>query len=219
MKVGIVGSSGGSVAKEVVTALNSRIDFSIVSDRRCGLEALATSFDLPFLRVVEPDNYRFSAKAAEFFDAQGGADVVLLFYSRLVTEELFERHLTFNVHPSKLPEYRGFRAVERAYADRVCQLGATLHIVDETVDDGPIVAQVVNRLVAGTSLQNMLRLSFAQKIHLCLHLMSLLLLTEGEVRDRDFFRSRTAINPSIEDSVLSAYFGALLDREELHYMS
>ncbi|MCC5949984.1 MAG: phosphoribosylglycinamide formyltransferase, partial [Nitriliruptoraceae bacterium] len=47
-----------------------------------------------------------------------------------------------NVHPSLLPAFRGAHAVRDALAYGVSVTGVTVHLVDEEVDHGPIVAQV-----------------------------------------------------------------------------
>ncbi|MFL5777326.1 MAG: bifunctional phosphoribosylaminoimidazolecarboxamide formyltransferase/IMP cyclohydrolase [Chloroflexota bacterium] len=46
-----------------------------------------------------------------------------------------------NVHPSLLPAFPGARAVADALAHGVAVTGATVHLVDDTLDGGPIVAQ------------------------------------------------------------------------------
>ena len=51
-----------------------------------------------------------------------------------------------NIHPSLLPHYGGkgmygMRVHRAVFADKVGQSGATVHIVNEHYDDGPIIAQ------------------------------------------------------------------------------
>jgi phosphoribosylglycinamide formyltransferase-1 len=46
-----------------------------------------------------------------------------------------------NVHPSLLPAFPGTDAVRQALAHGVKVAGATIHVVDEGLDSGPIVAQ------------------------------------------------------------------------------
>jgi phosphoribosylglycinamide formyltransferase-1 len=46
-----------------------------------------------------------------------------------------------NTHPSLLPAFRGAHAVREALAYGVKITGSTVHLVDEQVDHGPIVAQ------------------------------------------------------------------------------
>ena len=46
-----------------------------------------------------------------------------------------------NIHPSLLPAFPGLGAYEQAFAAGVPESGVTVHIVDEKIDNGPIVAQ------------------------------------------------------------------------------
>jgi phosphoribosylglycinamide formyltransferase-1 len=46
-----------------------------------------------------------------------------------------------NVHPSLLPAFPGANAMEDAYSAGVAETGVTVHLVDEVLDGGPIVAQ------------------------------------------------------------------------------
>ena len=45
------------------------------------------------------------------------------------------------MHPSLLPSFPGAHAVEEQLAAGVRESGATVHLVDEGVDSGPILAQ------------------------------------------------------------------------------
>jgi phosphoribosylglycinamide formyltransferase-1 len=62
---------------------------------------------------------------------------------QLLTPSFLERFpdAVVNVHPSLLPSFPGAHAVEDQLAAGVRESGATVHIVDEGVDSGPILAQ------------------------------------------------------------------------------
>jgi phosphoribosylglycinamide formyltransferase-1 len=67
--------------------------------------------------------------------------VVLAGFMRLLGPETVRRWPMLNVHPSLLPAFPGVRAVTQALAHGVKVTGVTVHLVDEGVDSGPIVAQ------------------------------------------------------------------------------
>jgi phosphoribosylglycinamide formyltransferase-1 len=46
-----------------------------------------------------------------------------------------------NMHPALLPLYPGAHAVRDALADGAVVTGASIHVVDEDVDTGPVIAQ------------------------------------------------------------------------------
>jgi len=77
------------------------------------------------LRAVEPDM------------------VVLAGYMRIVGPEVLRAFpgRILNTHPSLLPAFPGVRAVADALAHGVAVTGCTVHVVDATLDGGPIVAQ------------------------------------------------------------------------------
>ncbi|HEV3475275.1 MAG TPA: phosphoribosylglycinamide formyltransferase [Actinomycetota bacterium] len=71
--------------------------------------------------------------------------VCLAGYMRIVGPELVREYWgrMLNVHPSLLPAFPGARAVRDALAWGAKVTGCTVHLVDEEVDHGPIVAQEV----------------------------------------------------------------------------
>jgi len=54
--------------------------------------------------------------------------------------EAFRGHI-LNVHPSLLPAFAGLRAQKQALMHGVKVSGATVHLVEEGLDSGPIVLQ------------------------------------------------------------------------------
>ncbi|MEI7742447.1 MAG: bifunctional phosphoribosylaminoimidazolecarboxamide formyltransferase/IMP cyclohydrolase [Chloroflexota bacterium] len=69
--------------------------------------------------------------------------VVLAGYLRMIgpkTLEAFPERI-LNVHPSLLPSFPGLHGIRDAIAAKVALTGVTVHLVDATLDGGPIVAQ------------------------------------------------------------------------------
>lgn len=56
-----------------------------------------------------------------------------------------------NIHPSLLPAFPGAHAVRDALAAGESVTGATVHLVDEGVDTGPVIRQQEIAIPAGTS--------------------------------------------------------------------
>ncbi len=50
----------------------------------------------------------------------------------------FENRI-INIHPSLLPKYKGLNALKRAYDNNECEVGVTIHYVDDTLDGGKII--------------------------------------------------------------------------------
>jgi len=73
-----------------------------------------------------------------------GADFVRHYQGRLV-----------NVHPSLLPAFPGLHTHARALAAGCRFAGATVHLVTEVLDEGPILAQAVVPVLAGDTAQEL----------------------------------------------------------------
>jgi phosphoribosylglycinamide formyltransferase 1 len=83
------------------------------------------------------------AAMAEWLEQHGVELVVLAGYMHVLTAAFLERFpdRVVNVHPSLLPDFPGAHPVEDQLAAGVRESGATVHLVDEGVDTGPILAQ------------------------------------------------------------------------------
>jgi methionyl-tRNA formyltransferase len=67
--------------------------------------------------------------------------VVVCDYGLLIPNELLERALWLNVHPSLLPRWRGAAPVERALLAGDDETGVTIHRTVEALDAGPVAAR------------------------------------------------------------------------------
>ena len=64
-------------------------------------------------------------------------------YMRIVGETLLGRYggRILNIHPALLPSFKGAHAIDDAFAFGVKVFGVTVHLIDNTIDGGTIVAQ------------------------------------------------------------------------------
>ena len=71
--------------------------------------------------------------------------IVLAGYLRILSTDFVQRFAgrLVNIHPSLLPAFAGLRTHRQALAAGVKVHGATVHLVTEALDSGPILAQAV----------------------------------------------------------------------------
>ena len=67
--------------------------------------------------------------------------VVVCAYGLLIPNELLDRALWLNVHPSLLPRWRGAAPIERAIMAGDDETGVTIHRTVEALDAGPLAAR------------------------------------------------------------------------------
>jgi phosphoribosylglycinamide formyltransferase-1 len=140
--IGVVASSGGSAIFALLPYIRAHdAELIVATDRPCGIEEKCAMHGVIHQRFHYHDKVAFSQAVADFFLSKH-VDIVLLYYLRLVGQPLHTRFPTINFHPSLLPEFRGLNALARARKANSEFVGATAHIVDETMDGGPIIAQL-----------------------------------------------------------------------------
>ncbi|OLD24086.1 MAG: phosphoribosylglycinamide formyltransferase [Chloroflexi bacterium 13_1_40CM_3_65_12] len=146
MKLGVAVSGKGSNLRNLV---DLGFDVVAVATNRpsCGGAAFARQRRIP---VGELSLKRFASEEArdaamrDFFRSHDVELVVDAGYDRIHTRPFLEgyRGRIINVHPSLLPEFGGsMDAVEQALRSGVPVTGATVHLVTEDLDAGPILAQ------------------------------------------------------------------------------
>ncbi len=112
-----------------------------------GLQA-ARALGLP-TEVVDgrahPERAGREAALAECIDRHRADIVVLAGYMRILSPEFVQRYAgrMVNIHPSLLPSFPGLHTHRRALEAGVTAHGATVHLVSDALDGGPILAQAV----------------------------------------------------------------------------
>jgi phosphoribosylglycinamide formyltransferase-1 len=151
MKLGILISGRGSNMVAIAEAArDGRIPDSevavVISDQADapGL-ARAAELGLP-TQVIEKKGRKRADHDAEIvaaLRAHGVELVCLAGYMRLLSPAFIAayRGRILNIHPSLLPAFPGLHAQRQALAHGVKITGCTVHLVDEGLDTGPILAQ------------------------------------------------------------------------------
>lgn len=69
--------------------------------------------------------------------------IFLAGYMRIISPYFLENYkkTILNLHPSLLPKYKGKDAIEQAYKAQECEIGISIHYVNEELDGGEVIAQ------------------------------------------------------------------------------
>ncbi len=83
--------------------------------------------------------------------------VVLAGFMRILKGEFLRHyeHRVVNIHPSLLPAFPGLEAWKQALEYGVKQTGCTVHLVDQGIDTGPIIAQEAVPVHSGDSAETL----------------------------------------------------------------
>jgi phosphoribosylglycinamide formyltransferase 1 len=143
--IGVLASGEGSNLQALVDA---GLPIAAVASNRAEARALerASRHGIP-TAVFELDEFADREARdlgmAAWLEEHGVDLVVCAGYMHLLTPAFLARfpERVVNVHPSLLPAYPGTRAIQDALANGASVTGVTVHLVDEGVDTGPILAQ------------------------------------------------------------------------------
>ena len=143
--IGVLVSGEGSNLQALIDA---GLPIRAVASNRAGVRALERAGRARIPHAVFPlDDYPArearDTAMADWLDSQGASLVVCAGYMHLLSGAFLERFpgRIVNVHPSLLPAFPGTRAIEEARLAGVDRTGVTVHLVDEGVDTGPVLAQ------------------------------------------------------------------------------
>jgi phosphoribosylglycinamide formyltransferase 1 len=149
-RVGVLASGAGTNLQALLDHVHGREGTEIVAvgSDNPGAQALARAQRAGVEHAVFPrdehaDRTRRDAAIADWLDEQQVQLVVLAGYMALLDAGFLGRfpERVVNVHPALLPAFPGLDAIGQALAYGVKVTGVTVHLVDEGIDTGPIIAQ------------------------------------------------------------------------------
>ena len=147
MKLAGMASNRGRNLLNIADRAPGGAEFAVVltNDADAPIVESAAERGIPTEVVERGDDESREAHEERVLDALADYDfdlVTLDGYMRILSETFLEgAPTTLNVHPSLLPNFDGMDPHEQVLDAGVKVTGCTVHVVDETVDGGPIVTQ------------------------------------------------------------------------------
>ena len=147
MRIGVLASGSGTILQSL---LDAGLPIAVVIvDRPCAATGRAEAAGVPAVVVSRTSfgaDFDRVAYTHEVVDALARHDVDLVAMAGFGTILEKPIHDAFpdrivNTHPALLPAFKGWHAVEDAFAAGVKVTGCTVHFARLDVDDGPILAQ------------------------------------------------------------------------------
>ena len=152
MNFAVLASGNGTNLQAVIKAVkNKQIKATlkvVLSDRPTAFALeRARKAAVPVVVHLSPKDFAsredYDRAVVDLLKKEGVDFVVLAGFMRLLSPVFIEayRDRILNIHPALLPAFKGAHAIKDALAYGVKVTGVTVHLVDEEVDHGPIIAQ------------------------------------------------------------------------------
>ncbi|MBP1760499.1 MAG: Phosphoribosylglycinamide formyltransferase [Firmicutes bacterium] len=153
LRLAVLASGRGSNFLAILEAiqqgrLNAQIKV-LISDKSDALALQkAEEAGIPHIFIdprLFPDRQSYESEIVKELKSRDIDLVVLAGYMRLVGKVLLQSypHQILNIHPALLPSFTGLHAQRQAVDYGVKFSGCTVHFVDDGMDTGPIIDQVV----------------------------------------------------------------------------
>ncbi|WP_374570691.1 phosphoribosylglycinamide formyltransferase [Phenylobacterium sp.] len=168
LRLGFLASRNGSSLRAVVTAIEAGelpAEAAVVISNNRSSAALEFAREHGVSAVCIPtkdDAEAADARLCETLEAAGVDLVVLSGYLRRLGPRTLTRYRNrvLNIHPGPLPRFGGEgmygrRVHEAIIGSGANQSGATIHLVDEEYDHGPVVAERVLTLEPGETAESL----------------------------------------------------------------
>ncbi len=126
------------------------IEITGIVSNHTDLKQLAEDAGLKFhhLPVTPETKAGQEQKLRELIESTDSELILLARYMQILSTELSRDYMgrVINIHHSFLPGFKGAKPYTQAYERGVKMIGATAHYASEDLDEGPIIAQRVERV-------------------------------------------------------------------------
>jgi len=151
-RIAVMASGKGTNLRVILQAIEQGTCPATVACVICNKEdaaalSIARQAGVPHVFFLNPKDYDnrkdFDEACAKVIQEAGCHWVVLAGYMRILSAEFIQNfpNRIVNIHPSLLPAFIGADAVGAALEHGVKVTGCTVHLVNEDLDGGPILAQ------------------------------------------------------------------------------
>jgi phosphoribosylglycinamide formyltransferase-1 len=150
------------------------------------------------------DRHSFDTAVVDVLSEHRVELVVMAGFDRLVTTTLLARfpQRVINIHPALLPAFKGLDAQRQAFEYGARIAGATVHLVDEHMDHGPIIVQAAVPISGDDDAETVRRRILAEE-H-AIYPFAIQLFAEGRVEvDGRRVRIRGESTPASHDHLVS----------------
>ena len=147
MRLAVLASGEGTILEALIAAgLKIAV---VVVDRQCRAVGVAEQAGLPVAVLTRAsfgpdfDRAAYSKQVALALNDHGCDLAAIAGFGTVLDPVFFDEfaHPVLNTHPSLLPAFKGWHAVDDALAMGVKVTGCTVHLARLEVDEGPILAQ------------------------------------------------------------------------------
>lgn len=161
LKIGILASTKGTDMQAVIDAIKSRklnaVISVVVSNKKdaYALErARSNGIKAVFIDAEGKERESYDKEVAKELDKNNVSLILLIGWMRILSPWFVSKYKNriINIHPSLLPAFAGGmdKDVHQKVLERGCKVtGCTLHFVDESIDEGPIIMQKAVEIAEG----------------------------------------------------------------------
>ena len=144
----LISGSGSNMVQLIKSMDNNHPAFpSIVISNKPNAAGIKKAKDLGIPTQIIDDNFEksngldFESKLKELLNRYEVKIICLAGFMRILTEKITKNFYgkIINIHPSLLPKYPGLNTHKKVLENKDKEHGATVHLVDEGLDSGPII--------------------------------------------------------------------------------
>ncbi len=153
LKIGVLVSGRGSNLQAIIDSIEAgkvkaKIEIVVSDNPKALALERCRKHGIPYMTIEQKNHSSrkaFEEAIVKVLKEKGVELVVLAGFMRILSGH-FLKHFpnrVINIHPSLIPAFQGLHAQEQAVKFGAKFSGCTVHIVDESVDAGPVIVQAV----------------------------------------------------------------------------